>query len=145
MGTTTDLLAGIAADLLNGYAGITYRAAGDYTAGQLGVVFDVVPAGLPDVVTLSTYPVSDAPAMSDSMVGVQVRTRRDGRDPRPVVDLDDAIFDVLHGFTGTLSTGVTVVSCLRRNGASLGQDENDRWMRSSNYYALIHRPSPNRT
>ena len=145
MGASTDLLTGLAVDLIAGIQGAVWDPTGDYAPGALGITVEALPAGLPDVIVLSSYPVDDDPALSDSVIGVQVRTRRAGAHPNPVRDLDDAIFDALHGWRGTLSTGVRVVYLERRSGTSLGQDENYRWQRASNYHARIHRPSPNRT
>jgi hypothetical protein len=107
---------------------------------------DTVPASPDRVITLTDYVVADDPTLSDSVIGVQVRTRWGGQDPRPVKDLDGAIFDALHGLEGvTLTGGIHIVSCFRRSGTSMGQDANNRWGRSSNYYATVHRPSTNRT
>jgi len=78
--------------------------------------------------------------------GVQVRCRWGGQDPRPVDDLDDALFDLWHDAdTFTLPTGVRVVLMERRSSTSLGQDGNGRWSRASNYYLTVHRPSLHRT
>ena len=97
-------------------------------------------------IALSTYPVSDDYALSESTVGLQVRCRWEGADPRRTDRVADAVFDVLHGLQATtLSTGVHVISCARRSGVSLGQDTQKRWGRSDNYYLDVHRPSPNRT
>jgi hypothetical protein len=144
VGFENDLLEGIA--LLLAAKGVAaWDATGDYPAATTGIYVDVVPANDDNLLTLSDYPVSDDPTLSESVVGVQVRTRKAGGDPRPVKDLDGAAFDVLHGFAGDLPNGVHVDSCYRRSGASLGQDGNNRWGRTSNYYVTAHRPSTNRT
>lgn len=144
MGFETDLLTGIAQLLATTSLGV-WRATGIYTAAETGIVFDTVPATPDRVITLSDYTVSDDPTLSDSVIGVQVRTRWGGQDPRPVKDLDGGIFNALHGLEGvTLTGGVRVVSMFRRSGTSLGQDANNRWGRSSNFYATVHRPSTNR-
>ncbi len=97
------------------------------------------------LVCLSAYGVGDDPSLSDSVLGVQVLTRWNGADPRGVDDLDDEIFDLLHGLAGVeLATGVRIVICLRQSSASLGQDVGQRWSRSANYYVTAHRPSDNR-
>ena len=101
-------------------------------------MFDTVPATPDRVITLTDYVVADDPTLSDSIIGVQVRTRWGGQDPRPVKDLDGSIFDALHGLEGvTLTGGVHIVSMFRRSGTSMGQDTNNRWGRSSNYYATV--------
>ena len=133
-GFETDLLTGLA-ELLVG-AGIgAWNPTGAYAATDTGIVFNVIPQSPDTIITLS-----------DSVVGVQVRTRCGGQDPRPVMDLDGSIFSALHGLQGvTLSTGVHLVSLVRRSGVPLGQDANNRWMRSANFYATVWRPSTNRT
>lgn len=144
-GFTTELLTGLAAYLQTGTVG-TWNVSGAYTVLQTGIVLDAVPQAPDRVITLSVYGQTDDPTLSDSVVNVQVRTRWGGQDPRGVADLDDAVFDLLHNMTNvTLSTGVRVVQCLRTSGASLGQDENRRWSRSSNYLVTAWRPSANRT
>jgi hypothetical protein len=144
-GFETDLLTGVAQLLASANLG-TWRDTGIYTAAETGITFDVVPQSPDQVITLTDYVVSDDPTLSDSVIGVQVRTRLGGQDPRPVKDLDGAIFNVLHGLESvTLTGGIHVVSLVRRSGASLGQDANNRWMRSSNYYATVWRPSANRS
>jgi hypothetical protein len=95
--------------------------------------------------TLTPYPVSDDPTLADSVVGLQVMTRKAGADPRPTNDLADDAFDQLHGLHDVdLSTGIHVVSCVRRSGVMLGQDDLRRWLRSDNYYVTAYRPAPNR-
>jgi hypothetical protein len=144
-GFETNLLTGVAQLIAGANLG-TWRDTGIYTDTETGITFDTIPQSPDQVITLTDYAVSDDPTLSDSVVGIQVRTRWGGQDPRPVKDLDGAIFNVLHGIEGvTLSSGVHVVSMVRRSGASLGQDANNRWMRSSNYYATVWRPSANRT
>jgi len=145
VGFETNLLTGIAQLLATAGLGV-WRDTGVYTAAETGIVFDTVPQSPDRVITLTDYVVSDDPTLSDSVIGVQVRTRWGGQDPRPVKDLDGSIFDVLHGLEGVdLVGGVHIVSMFRRSGTSMGSDTNNRWMRSSNYYATVHRPSTNRT
>ena len=144
-GFETNLLTGIAY-LLAGAGLGTWRYTGAYAATETAIVLDVLPADPDNVITLTDYAVSDDPTLSDSVIGVQVRTRCAGPDPRPVKDLDGAIFNALHGLESvTLTGGVHVVSMVRRSGVSLGQDTSNRWMKSSNYYATVWRPSANRS
>ena len=145
-GFSTLLLVGLATDLHNAGIG-TWSTSGVYTVAQTGIVLGTVPQGPDRIITLTAYGVSDSPALSDSVIGVQVRCRWGGGDPRLVQDLDDLIFSLLHGKTNwTLTGGVYVVECRRNSGPmSLGQDSNLRWSLSSNYYVTVHRPSTNRT
>lgn len=145
MGFETNLLEGIAQLIEDAGIGV-WKATGVYTTSETGIVIDTVPASPDKIITLSDYPVSDDPTLSDSVIGVQVRTRLGGQNPSLVKDLDGAIFSFLHGMPAqTMANGVHIVSCFRNSGASLGQDANNRWMRSSNYYVTVHRPSTNRT
>jgi hypothetical protein len=145
VGYRTDLLTGIA-ELLDAAGAARWSAAGAYAPGDLPVVtVGSVPATPDRVVTLTGYGVSDDPHLADTTTGVQVRCRWSGADLRPVDDLADAIFDVLHALGPvTLSTGVRVVSVHRQSSAPLGQDGNQRWSRVDNYYVTAHRPSPHR-
>ena len=144
-GFETNLLTGVAQLLAAASVG-TWRYTGVYADAETAIVLDVLPASPDNVITLSDYVVSDDPTLSDSVIGIQVRTRWGGQDPRPVKDLDGAIFNVLHGLESvTLASGVHVVSMVRRSGVSLGQDTSSRWMRSSNFYATVWRPSTNRS
>lgn len=145
MAFETDLLTGIAQMIAGAGLGV-FKTSGAYAAGDTAIVLDTVPASPDRVITLTDYVVSDDPSLSNSVIGVQVRTRWGGADPRPVKDLDGAIFALLHGMPArTLAGGVRVVSCLRNSGVSMGQDSNNRWGRSSSYYTLVHRPSTNRS
>ena len=146
-GYETNLLTGLAVALAAAGLEITYPAAtGGFTSLQTGLFVNKIPQSPDRVVSLSSYGVKDDPTLSDTITGVQVRTRAQGEDPRPVYDLDSAIFGYLQGKTAwTLSTGILVVEIHRNSGpALLGQDENKRWMLSSNYYATCWRPGTNR-
>lgn len=145
-GFQTDLLTGLAAYLAAGGIGATWSNNGVYTALQTGIVISSVPQAPHRIITLSSYSVEDSPALSDSVIGVQVRCRWEGQDPRPVNDLNDSIYDLLHGLTNvTLTGGVRIVQCLFLNSTSLGQDADLRWATAANYYVTVHRPSANRT
>jgi hypothetical protein len=145
MGFQTDLITGYAV-LLDAADVATWAPAGDYTEDQVGITVQAVPSSPAGLVALSTFPVSDDPSLSDSVLGLQVHVRLPGQDPRPVNDTADAIFDLLHGAQNlVLSTGVHVVECLHRSGALLGQDDLKRWSRADNYYLTVWRPSTNRT
>jgi len=141
------LLYGMAQLVAADVTGITWKApgAGAYTATQAGIYLDSTPETAVRAVQLSLYPVDDDPVHAASIIGFQTIVRWEGSDPLPTRDLDSAIFDALHGRTHfTLSTGITVASCARRSGASLGQDASRRWSRSSNYYLQVTRPAPHR-
>ena len=144
-GFSTDLLTGLAQYLEDAGIG-TWAAGAAYSAAETGIVLGTLPTEPANAIALMTYPVSDHVSLSDSVIGVQIRTRTAGQDQRTTDDLDDAIFALLHGSQHlVLSTGVHIVQCGRTSGAPLGQDESGRWERSSNYYCSVHRPSANRT
>jgi hypothetical protein len=147
-GFTVNLLTGIAVALQTASLG-TWNTSGVYTTTQTGIVLGNIPQGPDRIITLTTYGVSDDPSLSDSVIGLQVRARWGGADPRLVNDLDDLIFAFLHGKTawtvGAGATAVTIVQCLSQSVTSLGQDANGRWSISHNYYLNCWRPSTNRT
>ena len=145
-GFQTNLLTGLAVYLAAGSIEATWNTSGAYTALQTGIVLGNVPQSPDRIITLTSYGISDDPSLSDSVLGVQVRTRTEGADKRKVDDLEAAIFNLLHGKTAlTLSTGVKIVQCLRQSATTLGQDANSRWSNVSNYYVSVHRPSTHRT
>jgi hypothetical protein len=144
-GFSTDLLTGLAAFLQTAGVG-TWSTSGAYTASQTGILLGNMPQSPDNVITLTTYGVADSPALSDSVIGLQVRCRAAGADPRTVDDLDDLIFSLLHGAQHiALTGGVHIVQCLRQSAGTLGRDSNNRWSNVSNYYLNVHRPSANRT
>ena len=144
-GFQTDLLTGLAVYLQMNSIG-TWNTSGAYTSAQTGIVLGNIPQSPDRIITLTAYDVSDSPNLSDSVIGVQVRCRWAGADPRPVDDLADLIFNLLHGANHlTLSTAVVIVQCLRQSATTLGQDANGRWSNVANYYMTVHRPSTNRT
>lgn len=145
-GINTDLLTGLAVYLAAGGLGATWNTSGAYTALQTGIVLGNIPEEPDRIITLRSYGVSEHPALSDSVLGVQVRCRWGGRDPRPVDDLQDLIFNLLHAKTNlTLSTGVNVVQSQWQSAGTLGQDGKFRWSNVANYHLSVHRPSTNRT
>lgn len=139
------LLEGIA-QLLHDQGVATWRSNGVYATGETGIVLGGLPQAPERTVALTAYGIDDAPSLSDSTTGVQVTTRWEGQDPRPVGDLTDLVFNQLHGLHATtLPTGVRLVQCLRRSWTSIGQDTNKRWRTVQNFYVDAHRPSPHRT
>lgn len=139
---TTSLLAGFAELLAAGDAGI-WRPAGVYSAGETAIVVEAMPPEPERVICLALYPVTDHVEQADVTVGLQVRTRA-GRDPRDVAELDDAVYDLLHGVNQTTVGGIRVVQCYRQSSALLGRDQTDRWERTSNYYVDAMRPTAHR-
>jgi hypothetical protein len=143
-GYQTNLMTGIA-QLLAAANVATWNTSGAYAANETGIFIKAVPQTPDAAISLTTYPVADNASLSDTVTGLQVRTRAAGQDPRAVDDLADAIFDQLHGLHDvTLASGLRVVQCLHQGGGSLGQDDLKRWGRSDNFYVTTWRPSLNR-
>lgn len=105
--------------------------------GGPAIFVQAVPEIGRDLVTLSTYPVAASTSPNDAVLGLQVRTRAEGEDPRPVTDLDEAVYAVLHGATNIALGGRRVTSIRLQSGAWLGQDAAGRWSRSANYYVTL--------
>lgn len=143
-GFITDLLTDVAVILDTASVGEWRPNGPAYGAAEVGIVLGEAPSEPDRVVALVAYPIGDDFSLSDSVIGIQVRTR--GTETSSVVDdLDDAVFNALHGMWGTQLGTVRLVSLIRRSGVSLGTDVNKRWQRSSNFWASVHRPSPHRT
>ncbi|MFD7508121.1 minor capsid protein [Streptomyces sp. NPDC059853] len=134
---TSDLLDGVAR-LLDAEGVGTYRPDGIYAAVDTAIVIADMPPDPDRVICLSAYPVEDSPALTDTVTGVQVRTRA-STDPRAVVDLDDQALDVLGG-SGPHAWGAARVQLIyRQSAADIGADQLGRRERASNFYALAHR------
>lgn len=142
----TDLCEGVAQLLADAGVGV-WSASGVFTAEQTGITVMAVPPAPSRLITLTPYPLGDAPTLADSTVGLQIRTRSAGADPRDVLALDDAIADQLLGnYPLRLSTGVQIGTLTRTSAVSLGQDDATppRWGWSSNYRLTVYRPGPHR-
>lgn len=145
MSFTSDLLEGLA-EYLEAQGVGTYHEDPDdvYAADSTAIVIRTVPQAPDRTISLDSYSVSDDPDAPDSTVGVQILTRA-GEDPRDVEDLDDVLFDVLHGAKYLRLRGIVVVQSYRRSSASLGQDGSARYQSTNNYYLDVKRPSRHRS
>jgi len=145
-GWTTTLLAGLARYLADNGVGTWHPDPTDtYPVDEIGIVVGAMPPEPERCIVLAAYPVSEDLTQADVTMGVQIRTRA-GTDPTVVQDLDDAVFEVLHGAEHLDFSGIDVVQIYRRSSASLGQtrDTNARWEHTSNYYLDVMRPTPSR-
>lgn len=143
MGFTSDLLTGVA-QLLDIETAAVWKASGAYTDAEIGIVLGVPTQSPPSQVALAAYNTSDDPALSDSVVQMQVRFRGADADVRKVEDLADAVFGALQGLRGTtVGTGRLVYS-RRHSTLPLGVDGNGRFERADNYTLTVHRPSTHR-
>lgn len=145
----TDLCEGVAEYLAAAGLGLSYPPpdSGVYAATQTGISIMAVPPTPNRLVVLTPYPLGDDPTLSNSRIGMQIRTRSAGADPRDVLALDDAIADQLLGnYPLRLPTGVHIGTLTRTSAVSLGQDDATppRWGWSSNYRLTVYRPGPHR-
>lgn len=140
MGWTSDFLTGLAQYLADSQVGVWRPTGPPYGPAETGIVIAAMPPAPDRVVCLTDYPVEDHISEADVTVGVQIRTRGT-TDPRDVADLADAIYDLLHGATGMVLGGVSVVQVYRQSYTRLGRDEADRFERSDNYYVDAMRPT----
>lgn len=125
---------------------LTWRADLAYTDSETGIWPMGLPVDSPSrAVAIAPYPLTADPALSDSDIGLQIRSRSAGQDVRDAWALDDAIQNALLGlFAITLPTGVYVSSLRWTSGGSYGQDAALRWEWGSNFTARVNRPSTNR-
>lgn len=134
MSYETDIATALAELLAAKGVGV-WRPDGAYPDGTTPAIYmGLVPEVARPVITITTYPVEATLNPNDSVLGVQVRTRAPGRDPRPTTDLDGRIFDILHGMTNVPLGGWRVTKILFQSGAIMGQDDSERWSRTANYY-----------
>ena len=105
---------------------------GSYDPSDTGIFYRVAPAKPPTIITLSPYSISDHVTLNTGVLGVQVRVRAAGRDPRPTDALAERIFAALQGQVNPWPGAVHV---WRQSSASLGQDPGSgTWSRADNYY-----------
>lgn len=146
-GWTSRLLTGLAGHLDERGVGVwrTPESGEPYTADETGIVIGAMPDDPARCIVLAAYPISEHVSLANVAVGVQVRCRA-GADPCDVQDLDDAVFDALHGATNLVLNDIDVIQIYRRSSASLGQarDQTARWERVSNYYLDAMRDSTHR-
>lgn len=133
-----------AADWPDAKVRLTYDPDPDhvYDDDQIGIYMDTAPELRTTTVTLAEYSVSDDPSLSDSVVGIQVSIWSPDRDTIKSISSD--LFNQFHGLWSTKLGVVSLVSCERSSGTNVGQDSQERPGRTENYYATVHRPSPNR-
>lgn len=141
MSNTTTLATGLAALIAGAGLGITWNPAGTYTAGQTGILMKVMPPAPDRVVTITVVWAGDDITMPSSQPMVQIRGRGLPNQPLDVDELLDPIADLLHGATGLVFGGITVVQMNRRVIAPLGMDDaSKRWERADQYYLDVDVP-----
>lgn len=126
-------------------AGIAvYHQTGVYRDDEVGIVIGTVPAAPARVLALSLYPLADDVDQADSVLGLQVRARSGGSDPREVLDRLDDVFDELHGATHLNLGGALVHLATRTSSVPLSRDQSGRYEHADTYHLATHRPSKHR-
>ncbi len=140
---TTTFMDGVAQYLENRDVGTFHSSGVGYTTGQVGIVFDIVPATPDRIIVLSAYAAVDDPTEPETELSMQVRVRGT-RDPRTAIELDDAAFEAFQNLPRSLLGGTIVSGIWRTSGAYLGVDANGRHERVSNFAIRLHRPTLHR-
>lgn len=137
------LLTGLARDLA--IAGIgAWTSTGVYGNNTTGIVLGRFPDKPDNIIALTAYGVADVIEGEDT-IGVQVRTRRAGQDPRPGMGTADQVFDRWHGRHDALLPGdVSVTQITRRSWVPGGIDAAGRSSTIQNFYVQLVRPSTHR-
>ncbi|WAL94000.1 minor capsid protein [Streptomyces sp. Je 1-369] len=139
MGHTSSIVSGLAELLAAEGLGV-YRPAGVYAPDEIAIFLHRMPEAPDKAFAITPYPVEDT-GLTDVTDGLQIRMRA-GPDPREVLDMADAVRDLLHMREGTVVGGVRLSLIWRQSQAPMGQDEHGREELTSNYYARSTRPSP---
>lgn len=138
MGHTSSIVTGLAEILAAEGLGV-YRPDGVYADDEIGIFLHRMPEAPARAYAITPYPVEDT-GLSDVVDGVQIRMRA-GPDPRDVLDMADAVRDLLHMREGVVAGGVRLSLIWRQSQAPMGQDEHGREELTSNYYARSTRAS----
>ena len=141
MSVFKQLTVGVAEALAGAGLG-TWSPTAALPASSTGIVVQRVPSSPDRLIVLSPYSIDDDATFADSTVGMQIRLRQARGGYLAMLDLEDAIFDLLHGRRDSTFGGVLVQTVTRRSSTSLGDDEQERPSWSSNYYFDLHDPSP---
>lgn len=134
-----DALQGIADTLVAASVGVIKStfAASD-TAITMG---DKVTA--PDrLICLTAYAAGlpDDPQAALSHLNVQVWVRGLPGNYMDAVDLDNAVFDAIHGLGGRFFGSTWLIQCLAKSSVPMGQDSSRRWEISHNYALDVNPP-----
>lgn len=144
MSWTRTLAHGLAEHLAAEGIGV-YRPAGNYLENEVGIVIGTVPAAPARVLVLSPYPLVDDADQADSVLGLQVRARSGGPDPRESLDRLDDVFDLLHGATHLDLGGALVHLAMRTSSVPMSRDQSGRYEHADTYQLTAHRPTRHRS
>jgi minor capsid protein len=139
VGHTSSIITGLAELLASAGLGV-YRPDGVYEDSETGIYLHRLPESPDKAYALTPYPVEDT-GLTDVTDGIQIRMRA-GPDPTEVLDMADAVRDLLHMRENTLVDGVRLSLIWRDSQAPMGQDPHGREELTSNYYARSNRPGP---
>ena len=139
MGHTSSIVTGLA-ELLDSAGLGVYRPDGVYVDSETGIFLHRLPESPDRAYAITPYPVEDT-GLTDVTDGLQIRMRA-GPDPNEVIDMADAVRDLLHMRENTLVGGVRLSLIWRQSQAPMGQDPHGREELTSNYYARSNRPGP---
>lgn len=144
-GWESQLITGLA-ELLHANGVGVWRADGSaYLAGEVAITDRAIPSSPDRLIAIATYPVESGPSdLADTTIGVQLRLRGT-TDPRVCSDIGSALYDLLDSCGRQTWGSVSIVDVYRQSAVSLGQDQNDRWEASHNYYVAAMRPTVNRS
>lgn len=142
-------MTGYNASLLDGYgqlldaAGVAaYATTGVYPADQAAIFIGITPDQPDSAVTLMTYPV-DNNDLGNATTGLQIKIRGPRTAVTGIIDLSDAVYDLLHNRQHYEVNGVHVELSWHQSGAWMGQDDNQRVERVDNFYLRAERVAPN--
>lgn len=128
------------AELMHTAGVATWRPDSPYLDSEVAITIGDLPSGPTQAVALTVYGSDDDPHYADSVVMLQALFRGT-TDPRSVDRMAAGLVDLLHGRTGFTLGGVRVIESHRQSWSRMGQDGNNRWRRSDNYYLQAHTPS----
>lgn len=137
MSVLADVLDGAAQSLADAGIGV-YDPARVWTASdtQTAIITGLMPAAPDVVIVLAVYTLgADDPRNPTSTINLQARTRVAGLDVHPLLAVNQAIYDLWHGAADLTWGSVQVTQLTHKSSLDIGQDSNNRLMRSANYTA----------
>lgn len=141
--TVEDSITTGVAQLLHAAGVATWRPDTPYQDGEVAITIAALPPSPAQAVALTVYGSQDDPHFADSTVMLQA-VIRGTTDPRSPDTVAAGIAELLHGRSGFTLGDVHVIEAHRQSWSRLGRDENNRWLRSENYYLQAHTPTAHR-
>lgn len=138
MGHTSQILTGLAELMEQAGLGV-YRSDEVIHDYEAGIFLHRLPESPDRAYVLTPYPVEDT-GLTDVIDAIQIRMRA-GPNPTDVLDMADAVRNLLHMRESTTLGDVHVSLIWRESQGQMGQDSHGREELTSNYYARSNRPS----